>query len=107
MHAVAAHEGQLFGLINQLLGHATAMGLVLLCMRAVVLWWRRRQVGVIGAPLPNGKPRWPVPLFASVLVLALYLPQWFFSECNDCFGETSLVPYHGNTALAWSGFVIA
>ena len=36
---VAAHEGQLFGLANQLLSLATAMGLVTLCVSAIVLWW--------------------------------------------------------------------
>jgi uncharacterized iron-regulated membrane protein len=70
---VAAHEGQLFGLLNQLLGLMTAMGLVL-SVSAVILWWRRRHVGVLGAPVSNGKPRWTLPLIASVVALALYLP---------------------------------
>ena len=43
---VAAHEGQLFGLFNQLLGLFTAIGLLLLSVSAVILWWRR-AVGVI------------------------------------------------------------
>jgi uncharacterized iron-regulated membrane protein len=36
---IAAHGGQLFGLMNQLVSLATAMGLVLLSVSAVVLWW--------------------------------------------------------------------
>ena len=47
---VAAHEGQLFGLPNQLLGLAATSGLVLVSVSAAVLWWRRRPVGVLGAP---------------------------------------------------------
>ena len=31
------------------------MGLVTLCVSAIVLWWRRRNVGVLGAPLPIAK----------------------------------------------------
>lgn len=71
---VAAHEGQLFGLANQLLGLATASGLVLLSVSAVILWWRRRHVGVLGAPLPLATPRWPVAVVAIIVALALYLP---------------------------------
>jgi uncharacterized iron-regulated membrane protein len=76
---VAAHEGQLFGPLNQLLGLATAMGLVTLCLSATVLWWRRRRVGVLGAPIPIGEPRWPVGLVTAVLGLTLYLPALAFS----------------------------
>jgi uncharacterized iron-regulated membrane protein len=71
---IAAHQGQLFGLANQLLGLMTAMGLVTLCVSAVILWWRRRRVGVLGAPLPIGTPRWSFVLVAVVVALALYLP---------------------------------
>jgi uncharacterized iron-regulated membrane protein len=71
---IAAHEGQLFGLANQFLGLATAMGLVTLAISALVLWWRRRHVGVLGAPIPVGKPRWSFALIAVVVALALYLP---------------------------------
>lgn len=76
---VAAHEGQLFGVLNQLLSLVTAMGLVLLSISAVVLWWKRRNVGVLGAPLPIEKPRWPLPIVLSTLALAAYLPAMAFS----------------------------
>lgn len=76
---IAAHEGQLFGLMNQLLGLATAMGLLLLCVSAVVLWWRRRHVGVLGAPISLVRPRWSFALVVAVLALAIYLPAMAFS----------------------------
>lgn len=76
---IAAHEGQLFGLANQLLGLATAMGLLTLCMSAAVLWWRRRHVGVLGAPVAMARPGWSVALVLSVLALAVYLPAMGFS----------------------------
>ena len=53
---VAAHEGQLFGWPNQLLGLFTAMGLVLLCVSSVVMWWRRRERGSLGAAGSRGEP---------------------------------------------------
>jgi len=72
---VAMHEGQLFGLANQLLGLAAAMGLVTLCVSAIILWWRRRQIGVLGAPIPLGEPRWSFALVAAIVALAIYLPE--------------------------------
>lgn len=72
---VAAHEGQLFGVANQILGLLTAMGLVTLCVSATILWWRRRNVGVLGAPIPLAKPQWPSMLIVTVLLLAIYLPE--------------------------------
>jgi len=48
---VAAHEGQLFGIANQLLGLFTAICLIVLSISAFVLWWRRRPEKVLGAPL--------------------------------------------------------
>lgn len=71
---IAAHEGQLFGIMNQLISLATAMGLVLLSVSAVVVWWRRRSVGILGAPLPTQRPRWTFALVAVIVALALYLP---------------------------------
>jgi uncharacterized iron-regulated membrane protein len=47
---IAAHEGQLFGVPNQLLGLFTALGLLTLCVSAIVMWWRRRPDGSMGVP---------------------------------------------------------
>ena len=76
---IATHEGQMFGWVNQLLGLTVAMGLNLLSVSAVILWWRRRHVGVLGAPVPAGRPTWAVPLIAAVLALAVYLPEMAYS----------------------------
>ena len=71
---VAAHEGQLFGWPNQLLGLFTAASLVTVSVSAVVLWWRRRPDGVLGAPLPAGPPRFSTGLLAIVILLGVLLP---------------------------------
>ncbi len=47
---IAAHEGRLFGWPNQALGLLTAIGLDLMCVSGLILWWRRRDQGVLGAP---------------------------------------------------------
>jgi uncharacterized iron-regulated membrane protein len=49
---VAAHEGQLFGWLNQLLGLLTALGLMAMSIGALVLWWQRKPAGALGAPRP-------------------------------------------------------
>ena len=71
---VAAHEGQLFGWPNQMLGLFTAIGLILLSVSGVVMWWKRREQGVLGAPQPskNFRVSWGVMLI--VLLFAIYLP---------------------------------
>jgi uncharacterized iron-regulated membrane protein len=71
---IAAHEGQLFGLANQLLGMATAFGLITLAVSSTVLWWRRRPEGVLGAPVPLTRPRFGGGLIALIGGLALILP---------------------------------
>lgn len=66
---VAAHEGQLFGWPNQLLGLFTASGLVLVCVSATLLWWGRRRPGRLGAPAPHEAP--PLALAACLLIVLL------------------------------------
>ncbi|MDX1948036.1 MAG: PepSY domain-containing protein [Pirellulaceae bacterium] len=71
---IAAHEGQLFGWPNQLLGLLTALGLVLISVSGAILWWRRRDAGVLGAPQVLLSPRVSLGLIALVVLLGLYLP---------------------------------
>jgi uncharacterized iron-regulated membrane protein len=74
-YGIAAHEGQLFGWPNQLLGLLTAMGLVLVSVSGIVMWWRRRPPGVLGAPpAPPAGARRSFGLLAAIGALAIYLP---------------------------------
>ena len=45
------HMGQEFGLANQLLMLATCLAIILMCVSAVVMWWKRRPKGKFAAPL--------------------------------------------------------
>jgi uncharacterized iron-regulated membrane protein len=75
MRANTAHEGQLFGLANQLLGLFTAICLVAVSLSAFVLWWRRRPEKVLGAPTYLAPERPLAFSFALVLVVfCIYLP---------------------------------
>lgn len=72
---VAAHEGQLFGGANQLLGLSTAICLIALSVSAFVLWWRRRPEKVLGAPAYLTPERALAFSFVLVLIVfCLHLP---------------------------------
>ena len=73
-YGIAAHEGALFGWFNQLLGLLTAVGLVMLSISGVILWWRRRDRGVLGAPKVMLSPRLSFGLVVLVVLLGVYLP---------------------------------
>ena len=70
---IAWHEGQLFGLANQLLGLATAIALIGISVLGVMMWLRRRPAVTLGAPpAMHGVP---VRGLAVALVIAgLLLP---------------------------------
>jgi uncharacterized iron-regulated membrane protein len=70
---VAAHEGQLFGPLNQLLGVVTALGLVTLSVSGVVMWWRRRPTGQFGVPSPSSY-QIGFGVAAIIIALGLFLP---------------------------------
>ena len=74
-YGIAIHEGQLFGWFNQALGVFTALGLLLMIVSSVVLWWRRRSPGTLGAPNPTQvAPKFAYGLIGIMVVLGVLLP---------------------------------
>lgn len=51
---IAWHEGQLFGLANQVIGLLTACGLIAVSILGTLMWLRRRPTGRMGAPPRDG-----------------------------------------------------
>jgi uncharacterized iron-regulated membrane protein len=72
---VAAHEGQLFGWFNQALGVVTALGLITLCISALAMWWKRRPIGVLGAPAAIASPRVAIGFVALLIAFGVLLPM--------------------------------
>ncbi|CAA2142447.1 hypothetical protein HYPP_03470 [Hyphomicrobium sp. ghe19] len=66
----------MFGLANQILGTLTALFLIILSVSGIVMWWKRRPAGVLGAPVPLNRPRGGAALFTTVLLLAIYMPMF-------------------------------
>nr|WP_258535667.1 PepSY domain-containing protein [Bacillus sp. 03113] len=51
---ITIHKGLQFGLINQLLGLLVCIGIVGVVISGVILWWKRKPSGELGAPkVPN------------------------------------------------------
>lgn len=89
---VAAHEGQLFGRINQAILLLTAIGLVVLSASATVMWWRRRPADMLGAPRRAAQPRFSVMLAVGIAMLALLLPLFGLSLILVLAIERVLLP---------------
>jgi uncharacterized iron-regulated membrane protein len=75
-YGVAIHEGALFGIANQILSTLTALLLIILAISGAVMWWRRRPIGLLGAPIPLSRPRFGAGLIAAIVALGLYLPMF-------------------------------
>lgn len=71
---IAAHEGQLFGVLNQLVSLFTTMGLVLLSVSGLIMWRRRKPEGVLGAPAKVRRVPFSAGLVAITVALGMYFP---------------------------------
>jgi uncharacterized iron-regulated membrane protein len=74
---IAAHEGHLFGVANQLLGLFTALSFLTLVVTSILIWLRRRPMGALGAPPALAKPPRLAPaLVLLILALGIFLPTF-------------------------------
>jgi uncharacterized iron-regulated membrane protein len=99
---ISAHEGALFGWPNLLLSLSAALGLILLCVSAVVLWLRRRPREALGAPEPRARPRFSALLLVSIAVLAVLFPMFGASLALVWLSER-LVLRHVAPVRDWLG----
>lgn len=103
-YGIAAHEGALFGLANQLLGTLTALLLATLSVSGAVMWWRRRPQGLLGAPIPLSRPRFGPVLIGAVLLLALAMPLFAVTLAVAAVADRFLLP-RWPAARKWLGLV--
>ncbi len=90
--AIATHEGQWFGRLNQAILLLTAAGLLLISVSAAVMWWRRRPADALGAPPPAARPRFSALLAAAIAALALLLPLFGLSLLLVMAIDRTLLP---------------
>lgn len=74
-YGVAAHEGQLFGWVNQAINLLVALGLLLMSWAATLLWIRSRPAGSLGVPPPLPSQRLGVAGPILLAILAVLLPE--------------------------------
>ncbi|MFT8781225.1 PepSY-associated TM helix domain-containing protein [Acetobacter orientalis] len=74
-YGVAAHEGQLFGKMNQAINLLVAMGLLMMSSAATVLWLKRKPAGSLGAPPALPSQKYGMVGMTTLVILGLLLPE--------------------------------
>ena len=77
------------------------LGLDLMCASGVILWWRRRDQGVLGVSRVTLRPRLSFGLLALIVTLGVYLPLFvaFVARCRSR-GEGRAQPHSTRPQLA-------
>jgi uncharacterized iron-regulated membrane protein len=101
-YGIAWHEGQLFGLVNQLIGVATALVLITLIVSGFVMWRRRKPDAKLGAPPLPSVPAKMRGVIAIMLCLAALLPLLALSLVTVWLVEW-LVLRRSTAMAAWLG----
>ncbi|WP_294132726.1 PepSY domain-containing protein [Sphingobium sp.] len=83
---IATHQGQQYGEANRLLMLAGCLCLLLLCLTAPVLWWKRRQQGRLTAP-PAATPAARHMVAGLMLLIGLLFPLTGLSMVAASLGE--------------------
>jgi len=76
---IAAHEGQLFGWVNQALGVFTATALLFLSISGIILWRKRHPKRSLGAPPLANNPKMETAVLSVTFISALFLPVLLIS----------------------------
>lgn len=71
---IAVHQGTQYGWLNRILMLIGCIGIWLLAISAVVMWWKRRPKGSLGAPVAPPGPRARAAVLGIVLPLAVLYP---------------------------------
>jgi uncharacterized iron-regulated membrane protein len=99
---VAAHEGQLFGWFNQLLGLLTALGLILISVSGFIMWRKRAPSGVLGAPPIMPEAKIGKGFVVIILLAAVVLPVLGISLIAIFIVE-KIIFSHWSGAKNWLG----
>lgn len=76
---IGVHQGQYWGLANQLIMLATCLAIILASVSAVVMWWKRRPSGRLGVPpMPSQKSVFAV-FTLVILVFGIAFPLTGFA----------------------------
>lgn len=71
---ISVHMGQEWGLANQLALLAACAAMVLMCVSAAVMWWKRRPSGALGVPQVPADWRIPRMLLLMAVAAGIFFP---------------------------------
>jgi uncharacterized iron-regulated membrane protein len=71
---ISVHQGQEFGRINQLIMLTTCLAIILMAVSAIVMWWKRRPQGALGAPRYPADYRIPRTILIIACALGVLFP---------------------------------
>lgn len=71
---ISVHMGQEWGLVNQIILLLACFGMVLLCVSAANMWWKRRPSGALGVPQVPTDWRIPRGLLVMAIAAGLFFP---------------------------------
>jgi uncharacterized iron-regulated membrane protein len=73
-YGVAWHEGQLFGVANQIIGIVTVAALIIMAVSGFIMWRKRKPASGLGAPPQPASTQKRVGMAVIILALAVFLP---------------------------------
>ena len=71
---ISIHQGQAWGLANQLVLLAACIAMGVLCLSAAAMWWKRRPDGAPGVPQVPADWRIPRTLLIMAVVAGVFFP---------------------------------
>ncbi|WP_119389604.1 PepSY-associated TM helix domain-containing protein [Taklimakanibacter lacteus] len=71
---ISVHQGQEFGRVNQLVMCAACLFIILMAVSAIVMWWKRRPEGSLGAPAYPADYRIPRTILVIASAIGVIFP---------------------------------
>lgn len=72
---INVHQGQEWGIFNQILMLATCLAIILMCVSGGIMWWKRRPSGRIGVPPMPPRKSVYIGLWIIAAVFGLAFPM--------------------------------
>lgn len=73
-YGVAIHEGQMFGLLNLMIGVFTVIALILVSISGLIMWIKRKPQHELGAPPISLPYRLSLSLKVLIMIIGIILP---------------------------------
>lgn len=87
---ISIHMGQAWGLVNQIVLLLACAAMVLLCVSAVVMWWKRRPARALGVPAMPADWRIPRTLCVMAVAAGVFFPLVGLSMLGLVLVETAV-----------------